>query len=89
MSLLAFARSKERPVRQPGQKAVTGRVASHALILFQPAGPRALCVPWISMIRPETGRDNEGACPERPWVRRGDEFKSAAAPSNSHARRAR
>ena len=47
MSLLAFARFyRKRPMRQPGQKAVSGRVASHALNQFQTAGPRALDVPW-------------------------------------------
>ena len=39
MSLLAFARSqKERPMRQPGQKAVTGRVASHTQHRLVPLG---------------------------------------------------
>ena len=33
-------------MRQPGQKAVTGRVASHTLNRFQTAGPHALYVPW-------------------------------------------
>ena len=33
-------------MRQPGQKAVTGRVASHTLDLFQTAGPHALYVPF-------------------------------------------
>ena len=47
MSLLAFARFYlKRPMRQPGQKAVTGRVASHTLNQFQTAGPHALYVPW-------------------------------------------
>ena len=59
MSLLAFARSqKERPMRQPGQKAVTGRVASHTQHRLVPsAGPHALDFP--SMTRPETGRGDD------------------------------
>ena len=38
MSLLAFARLKKRPMRQPGQKAVTGRVASHTRYRLVPFG---------------------------------------------------
>ena len=47
MSLLALPRFyRKRPMRQPGQKAVTGRVASHTLNRFQTAGPHALYVPF-------------------------------------------
>jgi hypothetical protein len=51
---------------QPGQKAVTGRVASHTSIQVstQTAGPHALDFPDFSMIRPETGRDNGKGRPE-------------------------
>jgi hypothetical protein len=56
MSLLAVARFYlKRPMRQPGQKAVTGRVASHALTQFLSAGPRALYAPWNSMIQTGNG----------------------------------
>ena len=48
MSLLAFARSqKERPMRQPGQKAVSGRVASHTRL--QVSSIRQDCTPWTSL----------------------------------------
>jgi hypothetical protein len=55
MSLLAFARLKKRPTRQPGQKAVTGRVASHTSIQVstQTAGLHALDFP--EMFNDQTG----------------------------------
>ena len=61
MSLLAFARLKKRPMRQPGQKAVTGRVASHTSTgqQAQTAGLHALDFPEISMTGCESRRGKE------------------------------
>ena len=48
-------------MRQPGQKAVTGRVASHTLNSSSIRQDHTPCTSLgILMIRPETGRDNEG-----------------------------
>ena len=56
MSLLVRTAQKEPCARQPGQKAVTGRVASHTSIQVstKPAGPHALDFPEFSITRPET-----------------------------------
>ena len=62
MSLLAFAPfQKKGPMRQPGQKAVTGRVASHTplQVSTQTAGLHALDFP--SMTGCESRRGDGGA----------------------------